>query len=458
MDEPESPFICKICYSNYDDENKKPVIMTPCSHTICKSCLSNILLLNKTCPFCKKEIKGDISDIKPNYELVDIIYQLKTNNITNGIKCARCKQNVKTVYIEEKNSSINFLCGDCGLKEKSENIIPLDDMLKNIGNDIDKYKNLLNYKINKDFIKNEICFLMTEYLKKTICELLEQKKDLFESFIELPDFLKMIDNYRKSLDNIINSKENSIKFVEANCKSITPTIKDSIVNNILNLRNVNTNEKLNIKINCFEQTIEKEFNKNKLYLQSILQTLTNEIIYQSNIAVYNTIKETLKDDFSLLEKITMTNSNILNNTSLPFNSANFQQNHIQLGTIFSEMQLQQQLNNLELDEVSQNLLKSNLNSGVVQENNSVSIIGLIKEKHRSKDAVKKLLEEGFECKATLFNKDDKYYGCQLNFPTRKKMEKFLEKKKYTLEYEEEKKVVLFKKENKTGNRLYVKYI
>ena len=156
MDEPESPFICKICYSNYDDENKKPVIMTPCSHTICKSCLSNILLLNKTCPFCKKEIKGDISDIKPNYELVDIIYQLKTNNITNVIKCARCKQNVKTVYIEEKNSNINFLCVDCGLKEKNENIIPLDDLLKNIGNDIEKYKNLLNYKINKDFIKNEI--------------------------------------------------------------------------------------------------------------------------------------------------------------------------------------------------------------------------------------------------------------------------------------------------------------
>ena len=82
----------------------------------------------------------------------------------------------------------------------------------------------------------------------------------------------MIDTYRNSLENIINSKENSLKFIEQNLFNITPTIKDSIINNILNLNNANTNEKLNQKLNFFEQTIEKEFCKNKLYLQSILQT------------------------------------------------------------------------------------------------------------------------------------------------------------------------------------------
>lgn len=458
MDEPESPFICKICYSNYDDDIKKPVIMTPCSHTICKSCLSNILLLNKTCPFCKKEIMGDISEIKPNYELVDIIYQLKTSNTTNVIKCNKCRKNITTVYIEDKNSNINFLCNECGTKEKNENVVLLESSLQKIGSALDNYKKLLNSKINKEFITNEICNLITEYLKKTICELIDQKKDLFESFIQLPDFIKMIDSYRNSLESIINSKENSLKFIEQNLFNITPTIKDSIINNILNLNNANTNEKLNQKLNFFEQTIEKEFCKNKLYLQSILQTLTNEIIYQSNIAVYNTFKESLKDDISLLEKIAMSNNSILNNTSPNFYSTNFQQNHIKLGSIFSQMQLQQQLNNLEIDEVSQQLLHSNLTGAVISDNNCVNIIGLIKEFHPNKEELKNTINKNYDCKCELFDKDNKYYGCQIMFETKKKLDNFLGKKKIVLEYRPHKKVLLFRKENKIGNRLYVKYI
>ena len=191
---------------------------------------------------------GDISEIKPNYELVDIIYQLKTNNTTNVIKCNKCRKNITTVYIEDKNSNINFLCSECGTNEKNENIVLLESSLQKVGSTLSNYKKLLNSKINKEFITNEICNLITEYLKKTICELIDQKKDLFESFIQLPDFIKMIDTYRNSLENIINSKENSLKFIEQNLFNITPTIKDSIINNILNLNNANTNEKLNQKL------------------------------------------------------------------------------------------------------------------------------------------------------------------------------------------------------------------
>ena len=116
MDEQESPFICKICYSNYDDDKKKPVIITPCSHTVCKSCLNEILLLNGACPFCKISIKGNINEIKPNYELLDIIYQIRNSSNHNIVKCSKCKEILNNIYIEEKNFNINYLCKNCGIK------------------------------------------------------------------------------------------------------------------------------------------------------------------------------------------------------------------------------------------------------------------------------------------------------------------------------------------------------
>ena len=147
VDEQESPFICKICYSSYDDDNKKPVIMSPCSHTICKSCLSNILLLNKTCPFCKKEIKGDITEVKPNYELIDILHQIKTiNNVISTIKCFYCKENTQKVnFIEEKNASINFICEACA-KNSTDNIITIDSVIKKNQHELERIKKEFVYQ------------------------------------------------------------------------------------------------------------------------------------------------------------------------------------------------------------------------------------------------------------------------------------------------------------------------
>ena len=52
-----------------------------------------------------------------------------------------------------------------------------------------------------------------------------------------------------------------------------------------------------------------------------------------SVNVYNTFKESLKDDTSLLEKLQMSHS-LLNNCSLNFNPTNFQQNHIFYFSLF----------------------------------------------------------------------------------------------------------------------------
>lgn len=120
MEGAETAFSCKICYTLYDDKIKKPYIINPCSHTICYTCLKEILESNPnpSCPFCVREIKVSIKEMKPNYELIDIILTIKSSN--NDTKCIKCSDSVDTIYFKEKNNNIQFLCKKCAKDEKNE--------------------------------------------------------------------------------------------------------------------------------------------------------------------------------------------------------------------------------------------------------------------------------------------------------------------------------------------------
>lgn len=122
MEGAETAFSCKICYSFYDDNEKKPYIIAPCSHTICIDCLKKLLDTNSNCPFCKKEIKASINEMKPNYELIDIINTIKNSN--NDTRCANCSDILDNFFFKEKNNNIQFLCKKCGKKDKNNG----DDM------------------------------------------------------------------------------------------------------------------------------------------------------------------------------------------------------------------------------------------------------------------------------------------------------------------------------------------
>lgn len=117
MDGAETAFSCKICYSVYDDYEKKPYIISPCSHTICIDCLREILEINSNCPFCKKEIKASINEMKPNYELIDIINTIRNSN--NDTRCVKCSDVIDAIYFKEKNNNIQFLCKKCAKDDKN---------------------------------------------------------------------------------------------------------------------------------------------------------------------------------------------------------------------------------------------------------------------------------------------------------------------------------------------------
>lgn len=471
MEEAESAFSCKICYQSYDDDSKKPYIISPCSHTICLECLKEILSLNCNCPFCKKEIKASIIEMKPNYELIDIIYKIK--NTSNVARCYKCKELINKIYFTEKNSNVHFICKNCAKINpnnaqntiEDSTAISLDELISNAENEVNYFQTELNSLLNKENLKNLAANMMTDYLKKTICDLLDQKKDILASFLESQDFNNFLEKYKKSLENILKSKDSSIKYLQANSAILKTTLKDLIIHNILNIKNLENDEILSQKIKNFNQNLQKEFNKNKLYLHGTLSTITNDIIYQANIALFNSLRECLRDDFCFLDKLVSFNVDTYNNMITNSNINNFQQNHIQGGFLFHQMQIKNQLKNLELKDedthpadlfigMNSNIISPNQNN-LISEAYVASVIGLRIDYHNL-SKLKTVLEKQFGCKPSIIEKDDEYYGVQLYFKSSEHLDNFMFKKCHVFKVDD-RVIKFYKKQNKVGNRFYVKY-
>jgi hypothetical protein len=452
MEEAENAFSCKICYQSYDDDLKKPYILTPCSHTICLDCLKSILTLSSTCPFCIKEIKASLIDMKPNYELIDIIYKIKhTNNVA---RCTKCKELINIIYFIEKNSNVQFICKYCAKDGKSQEeaqVMSLHELIDNTESELNTLQNELNANINKENLKNVSANLMTDFLKKTLCDLLDQKKELLASFLESSDFISIVDKFKKTLENILKSKDSSLKYLQANSVLLKNTIKDLMIHNILNVKNLENDDILTQKIRNFNQNLQKEFNKNKLYLHGVLSTITNDIIYQANIALFNSLRECLRDDFYILDKLVEPSY-----TQNLQNLQNFQQNHIQGSFLYQQMQIKNKIKSLDLfTEDDPESIIPNHNS-LITESFVASVIGLSIEYHPNMNKLKILLENTFNCRASIIEKDDGYYGAQLYFKTLDNLDHFMNKKYHTLKIDD-KTIRLAKKQNKSGNRFYIKY-
>lgn len=182
--------------------------------------------------------------------------------------------------------------------------------------------------MNKENLKKISRDAVVDFLKKTLCDLIDQKKDQLSSFLDSSDYYNYIHRYNKSLEKILTSRENSIKYLQANSTSLKNSTKDQIIHNILNVKNQSNDVILNQKIKNFKDNFHKEFSKNNFYIHNILSTIMNDIVYHSNIALMNSIKECLREDFGLLDKI-----------SEPINLPgiqNFQNNGIQTSYLLTQ--------------------------------------------------------------------------------------------------------------------------
>jgi hypothetical protein len=365
---------------------------------------------------------------------------------------------INAIFFTEKNANVQFICKLCSkssLISEDSPAMSLDDLISNSENELDSLQTELNHNINKENLKNLASNMMSDYLIKTICDLLEQKKDILASFLESQDFINIIEKYRKSLENILKSKDCSIKYLQSNSAILKITLKDMMIHNILNIKNLDNDDFLSQKIKNFNQNFQKEFNKNKLYLHGILSTITSDIIYQANIALFNSLRECLRDDLSLIDKLV--NVDTYNSMISNSNINNFQHNHLQSGYLFKQMQIKKMLKNVEInDEESNDISISYPQNNLISESLVASVIGLKIEFHPNSNKLKTVLEKQFNCKASLIEIDTDYYGVQLYFRSSEVLDYFMNKKSHTFRLDD-KVVRLNKKPNKPGNRFYVKY-
>lgn len=56
---PKQPFFedtCSVCYDTYDNEDKEAWVLN-CDHVFCKKCVMEWILVQQTCPICRKTIE-----------------------------------------------------------------------------------------------------------------------------------------------------------------------------------------------------------------------------------------------------------------------------------------------------------------------------------------------------------------------------------------------------------------
>lgn len=298
-----------------------------------------------------------------------------------------------------------------------------------------------------------------EFLKKTLCDLIDQKKDQLSSFLDSSDFVNLIHRYYKSLEKILSSKEQSIAYLQNNSLTLKNNTKDEVIYNILNIKNQSNQQILNQKIKNFKENFDKEFSKNNFYIHNVLSNMTNDLMYHSNIALISSIKESLREDFGLLDKIQ-------DPINLP-GIQNFQNNGIQASYLLTQNKniFDKKENNIQFP--NNNIDSNNFDSlayqmrqnNIMKDSYFMQIIGLRISLHKDLEIMKKGLKTFFKCESVSVIKlqDNINFGTRIIFDNEEQLNKLMNLDKTIRLNLNDVDIKLKKKTSKEGNRLYVIY-
>ena len=143
---------CTICFETYNNSERKPIVLNPCGHSFCNSCLQHLLT---QCPSCRTLIETKII----NYALLNILQQQQNNEINipnnsnhlslvqeaknetccyncnklikppltvlifdnksyheNCLNCIEFKQSLNGKYFYRNNNNNGLTCNECKLK------------------------------------------------------------------------------------------------------------------------------------------------------------------------------------------------------------------------------------------------------------------------------------------------------------------------------------------------------
>jgi hypothetical protein len=276
-------------------------------------------------------------------------------------------------------------------------------------------------------------------------------------------------------------------FLQNNSFTLKNNTKDEVIYNILNIKNQSNQQILKQKIKNFKENFDKEFSKNNFYIHNVLSNMMNDLVYHSNIALMSSIKESLREDFGLLDKIQEP-------INLP-GIQNFQNNGIQGSYLLTQNKIffdkkennnnnnnrgikinKNMFNDYDLNFDSSNNINNNSNinsnnnfvenlsyqmkqNNIIKDSYFLQIIGLKISMHKSLEEMKTDLMNYFKCESISVIKlqDNINYGTRIFFSNEDHMSKFMTSNKVKNLIINNVEIKLKKKTAKEGNRLYVTY-
>ena len=224
-------FDCVVCYEQYNDSNRKPQVLFPCGHTICKECLGSIT----NCPKCRKNIERTVV----NWDLIP--------------------SNDTRPSAPHQMSSINDQTNDpFWVSFRKYLVIDVDDKQKELSKALEEKQNEKKNKANviKSKIQDEANHKIESIIKKT--EELVHAVNMQDS--------KISSDLEKIFQKNQNDIEQESKFIRAkvdshqlnNLNEVESLKKKS--DNLKNKIATKTNEIINMKIN-FKIETEKFFSE-----------------------------------------------------------------------------------------------------------------------------------------------------------------------------------------------------
>jgi hypothetical protein len=162
---------CLICNENYNDKERKPLVLTGCGHSFCKACINQFL--TKKCAICRVNFEKTVE----NWLALEIVSLAR---VSNSIKPFIDKFN----YINEEN--------------KNQTMTRLDTIRNQINS---------QYELSIKLIKKSQTYLLDElnYEQNQVNQRYNEiKKDLEQSLISFEENLNssLNFNYDEKLDNI----------------------------------------------------------------------------------------------------------------------------------------------------------------------------------------------------------------------------------------------------------------
>lgn len=137
---------CNICLFEYDEE-RKPLILSPCGHTLCKKCIDNIIQNKCLCPYCNSSLDKKSNELIEDKDILKKVN--KQLNEKEKPKCYVCSLIIIKTYLRSVDNNVYQICKKCANKEIAKIYDENTDRLKLIFD-------ILNAKYKEDSPLNKI--------------------------------------------------------------------------------------------------------------------------------------------------------------------------------------------------------------------------------------------------------------------------------------------------------------